>query len=295
MTDLATSNRVADDGASYLMSVSDIMTGLLFVFVITLMAFVINFQLAQGEAQAEYDSLREEQETLEETQRELEKERDDLRADQRDLQSLVSAYSGREDLRERLLDELQSALLQEEIQVTVDYDHGVLRLDERAIEYESGSASLGDRARDNAVTIAEILAEIVPCYTDIGRQEAIEHGCETETLGTLEASFIEGHTDNVPMIRDGIDQNWELSANRAIRAYREFVDVAPILGDVTNQSGQRVLSVAGYGASRPLPGREYDTPTPDQQNRRIDLRFIMESPRTDDSEVRDALREGIVE
>ena len=33
-----------DEGAGYLVSVSDIMTGLLFVFIITLVAFVIQFQ-----------------------------------------------------------------------------------------------------------------------------------------------------------------------------------------------------------------------------------------------------------
>ena len=269
MTERDANSRLEDDGASYMMSVSDIMSGLLFVFVITLMAFVLNFQQAQREAQAEQDSLRKEQESL---------------------RALVSAYSGIEDLRERMLRELERALEAQEIQVTVDYDQGVLRLDERAIEFETGSASLGDRARENAAVIADVLVDVVPCYTQLSAEEAAGRGCDSQTLGTLEAVFIEGHTDNVPMIRQGVDQNWELSANRAIRAYRQFEDVSPRLTELINRDDQRVFSVAGYGASRPLPGRDYDVPTADAQNRRIDLRFIMEPPKTDDPEVIEALR-----
>ncbi|QIT55234.1 OmpA family protein [Aquisalimonas sp. 2447] len=268
MTERDANSRLEDDGASYMMSVSDIMSGLLFVFVITLMAFVLNFQQAQREAQAEQDSLREEQESL---------------------RALVSAYSGIEDLRERMLRELERALAAQGIQVTVEAEVGVLRLDERAIEFESGRAELSGQAGKNAAVIAEVLVDVIPCYTELDRDAAAARECSAETLGALEAVFIEGHTDNQPMMRQGVDQNWELSANRAIRAYREFAEVSPSLTELVNRDKQRIFSVAGYGYSRPLPGRDYDVPTADPQNRRIDLRFIM-APPTNDPEVIEALR-----
>ena len=262
-------SRFEDDGSSYMMSVSDIMSGLLFVFIITLMAFVLNFQQAQQEARAEQNALDQNQ--------------DNLRA-------IVQAYSGIEDLRAQMLRKIERMLERQNIEVVVDYDQGVLRLNERAIDFQTGSVSLDAKAKRNAADIAAVLTAVVPCYTDHGERAARAEGCDEQTLGMLEAVFIEGHTDNVPMLRNGVDRNWELSTNRAIRTYREFSLVSPELTGLTNREGQRVFSVAGYGDSRPLPGRAYESPTPDEQNRRIDLRFIMEPPDASDPAVIEALR-----
>lgn len=269
MSSSENNTRLEDDAASYMMSVSDIMSGLLFVFIITLMAFVLNFQQAQQEARAERNLLEDEQSSL---------------------RSIVQAYSGLEDLRAQMLREIERMLERQNIEVAVDYDQGVLRLNERAIDFETGSSSLDGQARKNAADIAEVLEAVVPCYADLSAREARAGSCEQQTLGTLEAVFIEGHTDNVPMLRDGVDRNWELSTNRAIRTYREFSSVSLELTELTNTEGQRIFSVAGYGDSRPLSGRAYERPTPDEQNRRIDLRFIMEPPDASDPSVIEALR-----
>ena len=262
-------NPFEDDSAGYMMAVSDIMSGLLFVFVITLMAFVLNFQQAQEEARSEQQALDEDQDSL---------------------RVLVRAYSGIEDLRAQMLRKVERMLERQNLEVTVDYDQGVLRLDERAIDFETGSAVLDERARDNASDIATVLGAVVPCYTDLSTREVQAHGCEEQTLGTLEAVFIEGHTETMPMWEGGVDKNLELSTNRAITTYREFSTVSPELTDLTNSEEQRVFSVAGYGDSRPLSGRDYEVPTSDEKNRRIDLRFIMEPPEVSDPAVIEAIR-----
>ncbi|MDF1553873.1 MAG: hypothetical protein P1P84_12460 [Deferrisomatales bacterium] len=87
-----------DEGAGYLVSVSDMMSALLFVFMITLTAFIINFQDAADKKK---------------------KALDDLTNQQR--------------LRSVMLEDIQSELQERGIKVEVDEEHGVLRLTENAI------------------------------------------------------------------------------------------------------------------------------------------------------------------
>jgi flagellar motor protein MotB len=45
-----------------------------------------------------------------------------------------------------------------------------------------------------------------------------------------------------------------------------------------NKSEQPIFSVSGYGEGRPVDGHQYEVPTSDPVNRRIDIRFIMTPP-----------------
>jgi flagellar motor protein MotB len=84
--------------------------------------------------------------------------------------------------------------------------------------------------------------------------------------------MIEGHTDSAPIA--GGD-NLDLSAERSARIFRLFEQDAFELSNFKNKSGKPVLSVSGYGETR--PANEAD-PRADE-NRRIDIRFIMELPK----------------
>jgi flagellar motor protein MotB len=85
----------------------------------------------------------------------------------------------------------------------------------------------------------------------------------------LEAIFVEGHTD-----REGTQAyNWDLSADRAINTFRALSDEARLATDLRNDDGKYLFSVAGYGENRPaVQGRSEEAM---RQNRRIDLRFVM--------------------
>ncbi len=78
---------------------------------------------------------------------------------------------------------------------------------------------------------------------------------------------IEGHTDNVPIHTPGFDSNWELSAARATRIARLFVDQRLISPDR--------ISAAGYAEFHPVASN--DTPEGRAENRRVDLVVL---PRT---------------
>jgi chemotaxis protein MotB len=72
---------------------------------------------------------------------------------------------------------------------------------------------------------------------------------------------IEGHTDNVPIHTDEFDSNWELSATRATRIARLFVEMKAIAPER--------LSAAGYAEFHPVASN--DTADGRAENRRIDL------------------------
>ena len=250
-----------DEGAGYLVSVSDIMAGLLFVFIITLVAFVIQFQLASDEKEREQQTLIDTQQILKETQQILKEKVDDL--------------TNAKKLRKALLSQIQDELDEQGVKVQVDLDQGILRLTEETIRFRTGRSSLDDRPKQNIELISRVLAGLLPCYAGTPR---LGMSCSKETHGKLEAVFIEGHTDNVP-IKGTSYTNWKLSAQRAINTYKYMRQVQPELADLGNSRGERMFSVAGYADSRQQ--YPHDTPTNDARNRRIDMRFIMTPPNKD--------------
>lgn len=78
---------------------------------------------------------------------------------------------------------------------------------------------------------------------------------------------IEGHTDNVPIHTDEFDSNWELSASRATRIARLFLDFKAVPPER--------ISAAGYAQFHPVATN--DTGEGRGENRRVDLVVL---PRT---------------
>jgi outer membrane protein OmpA-like peptidoglycan-associated protein len=86
----------------------------------------------------------------------------------------------------------------------------------------------------------------------------------------LDAVFVEGHTDS-----DGsAAYNWQLSAARAINTFVALEEQGARALGLRNTQGQFLFSVAGYGENRPVTIERTDADK--QQNRRIDLRFVMQ-------------------
>ncbi|MFC1234398.1 flagellar motor protein MotB [Vibrio sp. F74] len=237
-----------DEGAGYLISVSDMMSGLLLVFIITLVAFIINFQ----------DAVQKQNEVTE-TRKEV-----------------VRKLTNSEQVRNELLQNLKDRLKKENIEVEIDTHHGVLRLTEKAVLFKTAADTLSDHYKNNIKIIGNVLNEVIPCYAGNPPND-IPCSALSHTTGKIDAIFIEGHTDNVPMRSSRMNDNWELSANRAIAAYRLVVPNS-VLENLQNTSGQPIFSVSGYGEGRPVAGHNHEKPTPDGANRRIDLRFIMTPP-----------------
>ncbi|MGF1760076.1 OmpA family protein [Photobacterium sagamiensis] len=239
-----------NEESSYIMSVSDIMAGLMYIFIITLAIFVIDFLVA----------FREYEQKLEQ------------------LTQVLNKLDENNKMRGQMLTDMQEAMAQKSVEVEIDQEHGVLRLNENAIRFDTGSASLNDIQMNRLAVVSEVLAEILPCYS---LNQPDNGMCLPETKGKLDSVFVEGHTDNVPIVGRlalRYKDNWALSTDRAMFTYRAVTESQSLLAEMLNSNYLPVISVSGYGEGRPVPGHSYDVPTNDPINRRIDFRFIMTPP-----------------
>jgi len=98
-----------------------------------------------------------------------------------------------------------------------------------------------------------------------------------EYAGKVNTIFIEGHTDNDPIVfSNAFDSNWDLSAYRAINTWRFLRGAEIRLEHFQNDVGEPLFSISGYADSRPVASNE--TEEGKRANRRIDFRINMKPP-----------------
>lgn len=242
-----------EEDENYFISMTDMMVGILFVFIILLMVFAMNLRQQTDTSEETIEQLRQVATTAEEVKQKVQ----DLQAQ---VTSEIQTASAAAAVRQDMLDQLAQELLQAGLAVTVDPVNGVLRLNDDAINFATSSAELTGTAAGNVEKLAAVLNNVLPNYLPGG----------TPREAYLETIFIEGHTD-----RTGLAQNnWTLSTQRAVNTFWGLLIAQGALGTLTNRQGQPVLSAAGYADTRPAPG--IDTGDYDRQ-RRIDLRFVMDT------------------
>jgi len=263
-------NLIEDEGTGYLISVSDVMSGLLFIFIITLVVFVINFQEA---VQKEEKSRADLEKVIE-----INKKTKEVYAET--VKQLVNSN----EYRKEMLSQLEKSLAARGVNVEIDEKHGVLRLTEQAIQFGSGEIELVESQFEKLKIIGDVMATILPCYSANPPEVRVDgHVCRKELSGQIDSVFIEGHTDNNPVAPYGVSgyrfkDNWELSALRAVYTYYKLIPERPLLLQMKNTNDQPIFNVSGYGEGRPLPGHLHAEPAADAENRRIDIRFIMTPP-----------------
>jgi chemotaxis protein MotB len=238
-------HRHVEEEESYFISMTDLMVGLLFIFIIMLMFFALQY-------------------------REAERQRKDA------TDQLVNS----EQVRDDILEDLQRRLRDHGINVQVVKDQGILRLPE-AILFDKGKADINQRGSEAIAAVAEALTAVLPCYT-LGGLSAGER-CPQQRA-TIESIYIEGHTDVDRLSpRTGMKDNIDLSAVRATNTFRLLIEKNQSLLRFKNKSSFPVLSVSGYGEYRPV---QVDQSTEAQKaiNRRIDLRILMTTPRSEDAQ-----------
>lgn len=137
--------------------------------------------------------------------------------------------------------ELESKLSGEiskgQIRLRRSHNRLVIQLDDQ-ISFDSGSA--------------ELKKQIFPALEKI-----------KEILGNYQGNLIivEGHTDNIPIRTKKFQDNWQLSAERALSVLRFLLD--------SKKLDARQFSVAGYGEHQPIVSNE--TPENRSLNRRVDI------------------------
>ena len=268
----------AGQDESYLVSVSDLMVGLLFLFIIILMAFALNFRSAEDAAEAtleelvvERDAIADERDLIELDRAELALDRDRLLAERDRLAGITGRLMARDTERAELLMRIKAALSARGLEVEVDLESSILRLPESLL-FASNEAELSPTGEAAIVALAEVMAELLPCYVGL----AAGGPCPGGPLDVLEAVLIEGHTDDRPIRGGPFADNWALSAARARNTFLAISRAAPRLEALENASGAALLGLSGYAERRPV----IDAPTEAARrvNRRIDLRFLARGP-----------------
>lgn len=243
---------VVEEDENYFISMTDMMVGVLFIFIILLMVFALNFR-------SQTDTTTDQIKRLQQAESTADLVTAKLNALQRTIDDDVTAIRTAENVRSKLLHQIEAQLAQQHLVVDVDDANGVLHLRDAAISFDPNVYELNAVDELNVGKIAQVLADVLPEYltTSTGR------------AAYLETVFIEGHTDQTGVR----DRNWDLSTERAVRTYIGLTKAQPSLLDLLNRAGSQVFSVSGYADTRPVPGTlvtDYD------KQRRIDLRFVMD-------------------
>ncbi|MBB4954939.1 flagellar motor protein MotB [Agrobacterium vitis] len=239
---------------NYFVSMTDMMVGILFIFIIMLMVFALNFRQKTDEQKDKLEIAQELTEQIENLQARINEE----------FALLDKADTARRQLLETIKDRLQA----QGLSVQVDEANGVLRLTENAVRFASNKSDLDATARGNVQKIAQTLAQTLPAYARCVSPEACPEGLASNRIETV---FIEGHTD----VTGDDGRNWQLSTERAVNTYRTIIDGAPALRSLLNSENREILSVSGYASTRPV--KEGQSEEDYRLNRRIDLRFVMEA------------------
>ncbi|MCD1645309.1 flagellar motor protein MotB [Aurantimonas coralicida] len=243
-----------EEGENYFISMTDMMVGILFVFIIMLMVFALNLQRLTDQTRDQINVA------------------DDLARQIADLQERIDSeftvLNEADAARRRLLTSLKERLQSAGLAVEIDEANGVLRLAEDAIRFAPNDSRLSEQASSNVQKVAGVLGETLPAFTLCSGASGCPQSGEANRVETV---FIEGHTD----VTGSDDRNWQLSTERAVNTYRRIIEAAPALRNLRNGEAREVLSVSGYASTRPVAEGtalvDYD------RNRRIDLRFVMEA------------------
>ena len=241
-----------DESQSYMISVSDLMAGLLFIFIITLMVFALRLKDTED----------------------AEKHRLSVRVSQ--ISSAYDHLTGSRLVRDRLLRIIKDDL-EPKFKVEINLDHGILTLPEEIL-FPSGSAKLQIQGKEMLNELSKVLIDTLPCFTGTVKMSRPWSCDKYWHPGQVEAIFLEGHTDDVPIkTNSAFKDNWDLSAARAIETYKYLIYQNPELEEINNSDEIPIFSVSGYAYKRPVVPNITDENR--RRNRRIDLRFIMTPPK----------------
>ncbi|MEP0071934.1 MAG: OmpA family protein [Marinomonas sp.] len=219
-------------------SLADLMTGVLFLFIIALIAYMLNFN--------------------------------DKHSQENKLQSQLKDTNY---LTSNLINNLSKLLDRNDISHTANVKAGSISFDSQSLAFESGGWELNTEQLERLESIQLALELLIPCYAKEPPSQSFFSFCKSYMSGKLEAIIIEGHTDNTPIRNKSFD-NIDLSYRRAKSIYSELVSEQ--LMNLKNNKNHSLFSVLGAGDTNPI--NFYETPTADIKNRRIELRFVMEKP-----------------
>ena len=247
----ASALRHDNGGGDYFASMTDLMLGLVFVFIVVLMVVSLDMRATQPQPAAAPV----------------------VTPVPEKLPEIAETNAARRDMLHDI-----ATILAGKLPVTIDEQNGTLQLG-GDILFPTGSTDPLPDALPKLRLLAEALDKVLPCYS-VAADVATAPVCNLRHHGRLDAVYIEGHTDTTPIHTARFQNNWDLSAARASETFGQFIAAFPTLAMLKNDQHAALIGVSGYGEFRPVD--DNSTAAGMQHNRRIELRFIMASPDAQD-------------
>jgi flagellar motor protein MotB len=222
---------------SYFVSMTDIMVGLLFVFIIMLMTFALQYRGATATV--------------------------------RDADELV------DEAKRTLLTDVVNLLTAAGVPITVNLEQGVIHLPESVL-FEPARAELPEKGRLAVNHVRAALAKVMPCYAKDRPTACESHAAWLDAL-FIEGHSDSDRIRDGSRYRDNLELSAVRAVNtyRELIAPTDPAGLADAqtLKDMQNRDGDAVLAFSGYGDQRPIDrGTNAEAKA---RNRRIDLRFLM--------------------
>ena len=298
------------------MSFSDLMSGLLVIFILASVALIIQitearvkFEQEMTETKAKFEQemletktkfkqemsdtrakfeqemiekreeLKKEQDIVKILQAEVSELKEELRLAQLKIQKDIDELKNAERARYEILRDVKQQLAQQNIEIDIVDNDTVLRIPESTLTFAPNSYDLPKNQRLQKA----VEAIGVALHAAVLKPFSLKDG-SVKRFEYLDTVFIEGHTDSRPTNR--VKGNWGLSAFRSISLWefwQKTLKETPKLSEMENSKGQKLFSVSGYASSRRL---QLEEETADQRriNRRIDIRFTVKRPTIADLE-----------
>lgn len=273
------------NNSHYTLCTTDLMMGLLFIFIILLVSFMIKFK------------------NQEQTSKNKEQTYD---VKIKDLSKPVEA-------RNTLLLKLKNKMKKENIQVEVDQNTGVLVLKD-FYYFKKGGYELSEKGKESFKKIRRIFFSELVCYSDFKNKEVQlcknrQHchnthsqwqtktqktcGDKKDKYGLLDTVLIEGHADSTPIgdlmkWEDFIKSNMELAMHRSLNVFKFLLDYKektsenPESGNdlyiLINKNKKPLFGVSSFGNLRRNTNNREPSSQTQKKDRRIEFRFIMSQP-----------------
>jgi flagellar motor protein MotB len=263
-------------------SISDLMTTLLFVFILILAVTILDLQ-TDHISKEEYEQVKLERDAAIKENKELQKlikslvierdtfkkkmevaikEKKDIEKKYNDLKAKIKKLLNKNrNARTELLSQLKQRLAIKNVNVEIVPEEGVMRITKERL-FDTAKAEVKDKKLIKAVT-----KELLTLLQDDQYREAIN------------TIYIEGHTDSdrLNRKRGGIAwTNKELSAQRAINT---FILMKRYAEEQQLNFEDRLFSYSGYADSRPIKGTSNKNKDEKARNRRIQFFFALNPPK----------------
>ena len=277
-------NHAEQEDESFFVSMTDIMVGLLFIFILIIMYFALQAKMDSEKIISQEEVIA--AQTPDDPGVTVQRKKLDLYKDRVNQQ------------REKILTWLKSYLTTRGVEsVGLDIQNGILRLPEGVL-FDSGAYEIKplSNADNTAKILAGALSEVLPCsvMTANGVPYRPYVSCNLTSFnnrnaGYIEAIFLEGHTDSIDINGNLpgaplLTSNLKLSARRAANTFETIMRSKPQLIEFyapVSSGNEPVLAVSAYGKTRPIASN--DDLEGRASNRRIDLRILMHQPKDYDA------------